>query len=298
MRKKIYGVTVGTPISPKAMEKELKPVKTVNGVAPDANGNVQVAGSAGDVQKNLDAHTGNKKNPHGVTAEQVKARPDTWTPTAQEVGARPDNWMPSASDVGAAPAGYGLGGNSVPISDCHVTNNGFYMWDGGCANAPFDYAVLLNMSRYGAVGSKLALCSGGLYQGCIAHKVGEEEWEYLNPPMEPNKEYRTTKRHNGKAIYTKMIPYAASNFVNAITTLPHGISNLDIGLSIQVRWFREQGSQWRHFPSVYHGDAKWGAQAYWNETSQLAFELGEYVLSNMPYSSKPVYVTLEYTKTT
>lgn len=39
-----------------------------------------------------------------LTAEDVGARPNDWTPTAEEVGARPDNWMPTAADVGAAPA--------------------------------------------------------------------------------------------------------------------------------------------------------------------------------------------------
>lgn len=44
---KIIGVTVGTPTSPKKIEEELKPVKTVNGVAPDENGNVEVGGASG-----------------------------------------------------------------------------------------------------------------------------------------------------------------------------------------------------------------------------------------------------------
>ena len=44
MNRKIIGVTVGTPISPAVIEEELKPVKTVNGVAPDENGNVVVTG--------------------------------------------------------------------------------------------------------------------------------------------------------------------------------------------------------------------------------------------------------------
>ena len=35
------------------------------------------------------------------TAEDVGARPDTWTPTAEDVGARPDTWTPTARDVGA-----------------------------------------------------------------------------------------------------------------------------------------------------------------------------------------------------
>lgn len=39
---KIIGATVGTPTSPAKMELELNPVKTVNGIAPDENGNVEV----------------------------------------------------------------------------------------------------------------------------------------------------------------------------------------------------------------------------------------------------------------
>lgn len=42
MSRKIIGVTVGTPISPSKIEKELKPVKTVNGTCPDDNGNVAI----------------------------------------------------------------------------------------------------------------------------------------------------------------------------------------------------------------------------------------------------------------
>lgn len=37
----------------------------------------------------VDAHINNKSNPHGVTAEQVSARPNTWTPSASDVGAAP-----------------------------------------------------------------------------------------------------------------------------------------------------------------------------------------------------------------
>lgn len=44
---KIIGVTVGTPTSPKTMEQEINPVKTVNGVSPDENGNVEVKGGGG-----------------------------------------------------------------------------------------------------------------------------------------------------------------------------------------------------------------------------------------------------------
>lgn len=49
MNKKIIGVTVGTPLSPSKIEKDLKPVKTVNGVKPDENGNVSVPISSGGI---------------------------------------------------------------------------------------------------------------------------------------------------------------------------------------------------------------------------------------------------------
>lgn len=49
MSKKIMGVTVGTPISPKVIEKEIKPIKTVNGIEPDANGNVNIDGGSAEL---------------------------------------------------------------------------------------------------------------------------------------------------------------------------------------------------------------------------------------------------------
>lgn len=47
MSRKIIGVTVGTPLSPARIEVELKPVKTVNGITPDENGNVELVGNIG-----------------------------------------------------------------------------------------------------------------------------------------------------------------------------------------------------------------------------------------------------------
>ena len=44
------------------------------------------AGSAAAVDTKLTAHAGNRSNPHGVTAEQVGARPTAWTPSKADVG--------------------------------------------------------------------------------------------------------------------------------------------------------------------------------------------------------------------
>lgn len=45
MSSTIYGNPVGTPLSPKKIEEVLNPVKTVNGKAPDENGNVNISES-------------------------------------------------------------------------------------------------------------------------------------------------------------------------------------------------------------------------------------------------------------
>lgn len=42
MRKKVIGVTVGTPLKPSKIEEKIKPIKTVNNVGPDENGNVEI----------------------------------------------------------------------------------------------------------------------------------------------------------------------------------------------------------------------------------------------------------------
>ena len=70
-------------------------------------------GTADAVDAKLSAHTENVENPHKVTAAQVHARPDTWTPTAADVHARADTWMPSAADVGAVPVERTVNGHAL-----------------------------------------------------------------------------------------------------------------------------------------------------------------------------------------
>lgn len=151
-----------------------------------------------------------------------------------------------------------------------------------------------------AVGTALAGKAPALesanYPGCYYRTVGGVQ-EWLNPPMIPSVEYRTTKRHNGKAVYTKLLSYAPSSFTEQNVHLPHDISNLSVGLSINVIWNKD-GYQWRHFPSVYYADAAWNGTAYWNGPSTLYFELGASVRKYMELSCENVQVTVEYTKMT
>lgn len=92
---KINGNTVGTTM-PRANWNQTDPKKADYVVGKEA-----VDASIKKAQETADNHGKDKVNPHGVTAEQVGARPDTWMPTASDVGARPDNWTPTAAEVGA-----------------------------------------------------------------------------------------------------------------------------------------------------------------------------------------------------
>ena len=60
-------------------------------------GKTNVAAGGGDEEK-LKAHLNDKDNPHGVTAEQVGARPNTWTPKLQDVAYLGENPVKSTAD--------------------------------------------------------------------------------------------------------------------------------------------------------------------------------------------------------
>lgn len=87
MSRKIIGVTVGTPISPRKIEEKLKPVKTVNGITPDENGNVVVVCEPGPAGKD------------GATVEEVLAA------------------VPAANSVKIAHAEDGTVTITMPMSD-------------------------------------------------------------------------------------------------------------------------------------------------------------------------------------
>jgi hypothetical protein len=147
-------------------------------------------------QKLGKAHAENLDNPHGVTAAQVGARPDTWLPTATEVGARPADWLPTAADVAAAPA---------QESD--------------------------------------------QYPGCYYRMVeGRQEW--LNPPLVAGKKYATTRRWNGKTVYTclvdvGMLPNNASKTVTVTS---------EQATVISMEGVADSGRECNAFPVVFSGN--------------------------------------------
>lgn len=106
-----------------------------------------------------------------------------------------------------APAGYGLGANVTRLRDytsLDINSTGFYGIDGSVGEkVPVDenYFWYSNMLKMGAF---------QLLHGTISNSVvirnnfsGAEEW--VNPPMIPGVEYRTTERWNDRVVYAKCV---------------------------------------------------------------------------------------------
>lgn len=124
-----------------------------------------------------------------------------------------ENWA-NASPTDFAPAGYGLGTYAQLLDNTHDLNNplptGLYRWGASLpANAPspIGYAVMLHIARTDSDSIQKVWHLGihsGVQISCERYlSDGEGEWEWTNPPMTSDVEYRTTERIDGKAVFKK-----------------------------------------------------------------------------------------------
>lgn len=118
-------------------------------------------------------------------------------------------------------------------------------------------------------------------------------------PMLAGEEYLTGEWWNGRPVYTKLLAISPGKFTSQTPSLPHGIQGLDVGLSVAVLWHYVNAAgkgTWRNLPAVYYGNAEWAAQAYFEGTDNIKFELGSQARTNMAASAENIYVTLRYVK--
>lgn len=189
-------------------------------------------GYAADAKATGDAikgHTEDKNNPHGVTAEQVGARPDDWMPTAAQVGAVPtsrtingkalsEDIDLTAGDVGAAPIGYGLGHIAYNLPEVTNANdavyNGWYLLGKDTANG-FGYRGVMRVDAYSTTQVLQTLYTQGystqnpviVQRACVGGTWSA--WAHVNPLMGADVEYRTTELHNGKTVFAKLVNFGA-----------------------------------------------------------------------------------------
>lgn len=144
-----------------------------------------------------------------------------------------------------APAGYGLGSTAVKLSQKDNLNtikqNGWYYWDDNNkpANVPttacttYLQAMRVWTTAGGATCQELVDISGSTYQGCKMQRTiyidTVFEWEWINPPMMKDYEFRTTERFNNHPVYTMLVDCGTT--VEGTTTMAIPFEGLPIRYS-------------------------------------------------------------------
>lgn len=131
---------------------------------------------------------------------------------------------------GYAPSGYGLGGNSKMLTSAdnldNFTADGWYTWSEVPQGVSFGACVMQvkNHTQHWLLQEVTNLTpytNCKMVRSCL--NKDWQPWEWENPPMVLGVEYRTTKRHNGKALYVIRVnvgalPNRASNGVPVTKT--------------------------------------------------------------------------------
>ena len=258
------------------------PVDSVNGKTG------VVVLSASEVGATPASHAEDKNNPHNITPDQIGARPNTWTPTAEQVG--------------AAPAGYGYGEALISIGGTYsevtaaldgilanMKNGETKQLGVGITGQIYQNAAILY--KYNESHAGLTTLSEVIHENPIAAGTWRmvknsnvwREIEWLNPPMAPGVEYRTTERWNGKTVYTCLVNCGSVARDGVTSTYP----NLNITQCISCEACSTTGDsfpvKWVDISDIY-------VNAYANKTAIHVYTSGGYS------TTATIYAKLRYTK--
>lgn len=151
----------------------------------------------------------------GLLTRIVSANKAAATHAAQHAKDGVDPITPAS--IGAAPGGFGLGSEHESyIADFNACiKNGWYRAYGNSLNCPViggwgaRYGALLVSTRESAIYHVYYVNRYSVMY--TLERYSEDggttwaEWEYVNPPMEPGVEYRTTERYLNKPVYIKVV---------------------------------------------------------------------------------------------
>lgn len=227
-------------------------VSTVAGITPDSSGNVNL--KAIDV-KALSVEGGTMQGPVNMGNNPVKGLP---TPT-ENGDAVPKGY----AENHFAPNGFGLGTTAAYVDNPNnIAATGFYI------------CTLPEISNLNAVGYHLTRNNDNsyAYQGfagfySLTEFVAVERvktegkwqaWEYVNPPMAENVEYRTTERYNGKPVYKKLVNFGSlpNNGVKSVDYAPSGQASICKAIAISGRV--GTGSTLIGYPNIVYAYAESG----------------------------------------
>lgn len=147
-----------------------------------------------------------------VAEKAVRAAETFQTDTTMKVSGRAADAMAVGTALaGKAPAGYGLGEVKAKYvaSPDDITGSGFYSSVAPGVTSGTAWYLCISYSDNAKTVLGFNEMSGGLAFMRTMKSGVWGEWDWVNPPMMPGVGYRTTERHNGKSVYTKLIDFGA-----------------------------------------------------------------------------------------
>lgn len=145
---------------------------------------------------------------------------------AQLASKRPNTWLPTIAEIGAAPAGYGLGANGATaakaytevgkvLADALDTTGIYWFSDNEYANriGNSDRGILVHYqhSLYATVAAEQFFYptynsnSGHLERKKLTGTDYWQPWDWVDPPMSVDVEYRTTERWYGRPVFIQLV---------------------------------------------------------------------------------------------
>ena len=238
-----------------------------------------------------------------LTASDVGAHPNTWMPTASEVGAAPASHMNDENNphsvtieqIGAAPASHMNDENnphSVTWDQTGAAPAGFLVEPGATNSPNSTYYVVVRTD--GVDGNSLvqtAFVLDSYFSKLVRRKMFGTwgAWEWENPPMVLDVEYRTTERWNGKAVYTKLIDFGKLATTGTTVTIPLGCTATNL-VDFNILITLSTGNQYK-FPAFDFTSANALLTGYFADTKN-AFV----VRCHTDLSAATAVVTVKYTK--
>ena len=190
---------------------------------------------------------------------------------------------------GKAPAGYGLG-TVQPIEWGNIDNitaNGWYsaIVNGEIAPSASTYMAWIRVDALGAnyACQTAYITSGDHILQRHLHGGVWSEWEWVNPPMLPGVEYRTTERNDGKAVYAARVS-VGTMVANAEVQIP-----IKAGNTLNI--LRFSGQLGNHALPITSYGAWIDVKPVNASTMQIRMHTDEPALVG-----SPVYVSIWYTK--
>lgn len=193
---------------------------------------------------------------------------------------------------------YGLGISIPPEAQDSDANNIYKNgWYRAGKNVPKNgYWYILQISHADNYATQIAFGinrTSIILDGTVCKRYKVEgawsAWEYINPPMSFNVEYRTTERYQGKPVYVKLVKFGI---------LPNATAkavNFSIENNAQLVDCKGFLAGEGVLPYSYPGSSVGTANVYTNKSTG---SFGVTIITDKDLSGKSAYFILEYTKTT